>query len=112
MSSNVIQIGITYFTISPKTILLLQSYNQRQYIEGQIIKTCHTCHNTLKKNKIPCIAHFNNLDPGPMPDDLKILNPIERSLISRIKPFMKIFNINNYKNGQAAFKGIKYLVKP
>ena len=65
---------------------------------------CHSCSSCLSNNKTPAISYLNLLYPGSVPDELKKLNLIEISCISRVKPYMKIMKMNNVF-GQASFKG-------
>ena len=76
-------------------------------INSKII-CCHSCSSCLSNNKTPAISYLNLLYPGSVPDELKKLNLIEISCISRVKPYMKIMKMNNVF-GQASFKGLKYI---
>ena len=51
---------------------------------------CKTCHNTLKRNKLPAQAKANNLHLDVIPSKLSDLNPLELRLISLRIPFMKM----------------------
>ncbi len=64
---------------------------------------CHTCHSSLKKNKMPVQAVINGLDVGQVPDELKTLNPLERHLIALVQAFIKIIPLP--KGGQMGIRG-------
>lgn len=40
---------------------------------------------------MPAYSLHNSMDPGVVPEELKALTDVEIRLISRIKPFMKIY---------------------
>ena len=56
----------------------------------QKIWICTTCHNTLKRGRIPAQAKTNNLTLEEVPEQLSDLNPMEVRLISLRIPFMKM----------------------
>ena len=119
--------GVKNLKLTANNKTKLRSINIK-FITDDII-TCHACHSNLKKNNIPAHAFNNLMDPGETPEELNALNELETRLISRIKPFMKIYkyrtlfnttydvkliisffyNINisfiRIRNGQHAFKG-------
>lgn len=61
------------------------------HIKSWPIMCCTTCIKWLGNGKIPSYAFCNLMDPGDIPDELNDLTDVELRLISRIKPFMKIY---------------------
>ncbi len=64
---------------------------------------CHTCHSALKRNKMPVQAVINGHDVGEIPEQLKVLNPLERHLIALVQAFIKIIPLP--KGGQMGIRG-------
>ncbi len=64
---------------------------------------CFTCDRHLKKGDVPPQAIVNGLKLDPIPEELKVLNPLERHLISIIQPFQKIVPLP--KGGQKGVRG-------
>ncbi len=64
---------------------------------------CFTCDRHLKKGDIPPQAIVNGLRLDPIPEELKVLNPLEKHLISIIQPFQKIVPLP--KGGQKGVRG-------
>ena len=64
---------------------------------------CRTCHNHLKKNNIPPECQANGLQLSTVPEQLRRLNTLEKHLVSRRLPFMKIVSLP--KGGQSAVIG-------
>ncbi len=64
---------------------------------------CHTCHSTLKRNKMPVQAVINGLEVGEVPEELKALNALERHLIALVQAFIKIIPLP--KGGQMGIRG-------
>nr|XP_054775560.1 uncharacterized protein LOC129284114 [Lytechinus pictus]XP_054775561.1 uncharacterized protein LOC129284114 [Lytechinus pictus]XP_054775563.1 uncharacterized protein LOC129284114 [Lytechinus pictus] len=64
---------------------------------------CYTCHRKLKENIVPAECWTNNLQLNDVPDVLSKLNSLERHLIAKTIPFMKIITLP--KGGQFAVKG-------
>ncbi len=64
---------------------------------------CTTCDRHLKKEKVPPQAIVNGLRMDPIPEELKVLNPLEKHLISIIQPFQKIVPLP--KGGQKGVRG-------
>ena len=58
------------------------SFDNEKYI-------CKTCHNKLKKSKIPCQAVCNKLQIFDVPEELKVQNKLEIILIARRLCFQK-----------------------
>jgi hypothetical protein len=71
---------------------------------GSAIAVCKRCLTHLKKKKFPSQAFFNMMTPDIVPEQLAKLNPAEIQMISQVRPFMKIFNLNHGR-GQMAMKG-------
>jgi hypothetical protein len=69
---------------------------------------CVTCSNYVSKNKIPPQARSNNMALVESPEKLKVLCCLEKQLISKIIPFMKIFSLP--KGSQHGLKGQVVLV--
>ncbi len=64
---------------------------------------CFTCDRHLLKGTIPPQAVVNGLSLDPIPEELKILNPLEKHLISIIQAFAKIVPLP--KGGQKGIRG-------
>ncbi|KAK6168643.1 hypothetical protein SNE40_019835 [Patella caerulea] len=58
---------------------------------------CFTCDRKIKSGKKPQESMTNNLDPGPIVDELKALNSLETHLVSLHIPFMKMVNLSKFK---------------
>lgn len=69
---------------------------------------CITCANSLTKKKIPLQASVNNLRVIEVPQSLKTLSSLEKQLVSKIIPFMKILSLP--KGAQHGLKGQVVLV--
>ena len=61
----------------------VNSFNSKYYI-------CITCDKHLKKDEIPCQAVWNKLEISDLPAEIKVLNILERVLISKRILFKKI----------------------
>jgi len=96
--------GVSNFRINEKINIQLNKIGY-DFLRDTSIITCHSCKSSLNSNKLPAMSYLNNLNPGDVPDQLKKLNPIELSCISRVKPYMKIMKMNNVF-GQSTFKGL------
>ena len=64
---------------------------------------CSTCHNALKKGKIPTQSWANGLTLDGILPELKDLRPLESRLISQRIPFMKLVGLP--RGGQKAIHG-------
>ncbi|CAF1463104.1 unnamed protein product [Rotaria sordida] len=65
---------------------------------------CNSCHNSLSKGDIPARSVIaNNLVGGHLPDEIQVLNDLERHLIALRLPFMKMISLP--KGGQKGCKG-------
>ena len=69
---------------------------------------CHTCDRHLSSGKMPAEACANGLQLQPIPHELQSLNILEKHLISRMVPFMKVITLP--KGGQKKLKGPCVLV--
>ena len=69
---------------------------------------CHTCDRYLSSGKMPAEACANRLQLQPIPPELQSLNILEKHLISRMVPFMKVITLP--KGGQKKLKGPCVLV--
>ena len=69
---------------------------------------CHTCDRHLSSGKMPPEACANRLQLQPIPHELQSLNILEKHLISRMVPFMKVITLP--KGGQKKLKGPCVLV--
>ena len=69
---------------------------------------CHTCDRYLSSGKMPEEACANRLQLQPIPPELQSLNILEKHLISRMVPFMKVITLP--KGGQKKLKGPCVLV--
>ena len=79
---------ISFLKVSAKIKSLFVNLNQE--LENEIL-VCQTCRASVMMNKVPAYAFANSMDTGVLPDVISSLNDIETNLISRVKPFMKIF---------------------
>lgn len=62
---------------------------------------------TLLEKKVACFppkAYWNNLDPGPIPAEIETLTLVERRLLARINPYLKIIKFDG-RFGQYGLKG-------
>ncbi len=64
---------------------------------------CFTCDRHLKKGDVPPQAIVNGLRLDPIPEELKVLNPLEKHLISIIQAFQKIVPLP--RGGQKGVRG-------
>ena len=69
---------------------------------GNAVWICSRCKTSLKKHKLPPFALVNNMQVPPVPFELSCLNSMEKQLICRIQPFMKLIVL---PYGQQALKG-------
>ena len=86
--------------------LVSQASNTIQVKQGRWI--CHTCANSIVKGKLPAQAIDNNLRAAEVPLELSSLPSLERQLVSKIIPFMKIVSLP--KCSQRGLKGQVVLV--
>ena len=63
---------------------------------------CSRCNKSLKKHKLPPFASVNNMCVPPVPSELSCLNSMEKRLICKIQPFMKLIVLSY---GQRALRG-------
>ena len=68
-----------------------------EFLNKKELLLCKTClkslKSTYKKRKIPVYSKFNKLYPCDIPEELNALSEMELSIISRIKPYMKIISL-------------------
>ncbi|XP_061170416.1 uncharacterized protein LOC133179738 [Saccostrea echinata] len=64
---------------------------------------CQTCARYVKKNQIPPQALYNDMEVSDIPEELAKLTSLERRLISRRYPFMKMLALP--KGKQSGIKG-------
>ena len=64
---------------------------------------CKTCHKKLLKNDLPAESMNNELELEDIPEELKVLNKLERNLVALHIPFMKVVSLP--KGGQRAIHG-------
>jgi hypothetical protein len=70
------------------------------------IKLCHTCYyHLIEKGNLPCLCLSNSLYPGDIPVELEVLSDIELSLVSQLKPYMKLIKLRGGKHSQMGVKG-------
>ena len=69
---------------------------------GNPVWICLRCKTSLRKRKLPPFALVNNMHVPPVPPELSCLNSMEKRLICRIQPFMKLVVL---PYGQRAFQG-------
>ena len=65
---------------------------------------CHTCNLKTRNGEISSIAWNNNMDPGIVPNEIRVLKKIERRFIALIHVFMTVFLLP--QNQQLGTKGI------
>jgi len=106
------QILMTFFLLSTlKTIRRMSPIidetriHTRSFINSMIDQFAFDpCHRVLSKGNIPTRSVLlNNLIGGKLPDEIRILNDLERHLIAIRLPFMKMISLP--KGGQKGFKG-------
>ena len=68
------------------TLQSLPEHCDRQHI-------CFTCHATLKRGRLPAQSKANGLHLHTIPDELQNLSTLERHIISRRIPFMKLLSL-------------------
>ena len=69
---------------------------------------CMTCVNSISRRKVPQQAAENNMAVSDIPQELKNLSGLEKQLISKVIPFMKILSLP--KGAQQGLKGQVVLV--
>ncbi|KAG5685123.1 hypothetical protein PVAND_014319 [Polypedilum vanderplanki] len=89
-----------YQNVTPKL------YLPTELIEKEVLTVCHRCHTHLKSSKTQCPskAYWNNMRPGDIPDEIKVLTKAERRLLSRIIPYVNVIKFDG-RFGQYGFKG-------
>ena len=85
--------GVQYFSEDLKT--LLESENMMNFIDLAIELNgkryiCHNCKNYLAKKEMPPLNFQNGLRVSKAPDCLKNLKPLEKQLIKKNLPFLKV----------------------
>lgn len=70
--------------------------------DGCYVHVCKECNRYLKKQKVPPCAILNGFEFGDIPIVLSRLNSIEKKMISRVVPFVKI---TAAKGGQYSHQG-------
>ncbi|KAK2578629.1 hypothetical protein KPH14_011927, partial [Odynerus spinipes] len=63
--------------------------------ELEKITTCSRCSNLLKKRKVPPQAFWNKMQVADVPEEINNLTEIEKQMLCRIVPFMKIIKVHN-----------------
>ena len=86
--------------------LVSQASNTIQVTQGSWI--CYTCANAIVKGKLPAQAIDDNLRAAEVPQELSSLSSLERQLVSKIIPFMKIVSLPT--GSQRGLKGQVVLV--
>ncbi|KAG5680198.1 hypothetical protein PVAND_009723 [Polypedilum vanderplanki] len=89
-----------YQNVTPKP------YLPTELAEKNVLLVCHRCHTHLKTRKTQCPpkAYWNNMRPGDIPDEIKVLTKAERRLLSRIIPYVNVVKFDG-RFGQYGFKG-------
>ena len=87
--------------------LLLLPIHEREssnlvHDSGNSVWICSRCKNSLRKHKLPPFALVNNMCVPPVPSELSCLNSMEKRLICKIQPFMKLIVL---PYGQRALQG-------
>ena len=84
-----------------------KSYLPQKLADKSVLVVCHRCNTHLKngrKTQCPPKAYWNNLDPGSIPDVIKVLTEPERRLLGRVIAFTKVVKFDG-RFGQYGFKG-------
>ena len=68
------------------------------------VPLCHRCHGLNLKGRIPPQSRWNLMCADAVPDEINELSEMEITLISQIKPFMRIFHVSQGR-GQFGLKG-------
>jgi len=76
-----------------KTMKIAKLTKEMGFDTANTFDCCRTCSKALSDGKIPAFSLYNELDPGEIPDELNSLTEMETRLISRIKPYMKIYRL-------------------
>ena len=63
---------------------------------------CSRCKRSLRRHKLPSFASVNNMSVPPVPPELSCLNSMEKRLICKVQPFMKLVVL---PYGQRALQG-------
>jgi hypothetical protein len=71
----------------------------------ELVRACSRCASNMAKAKVPPQAKIDSLSLAPVPKCISDLNQAELRLIPQVRPYMKIFMLNNGR-GQRASKGI------
>ena len=94
-------LGNKAITIYDELISICNENKRLEFLTEEIkaeLYFCHTCHSYIKNKKLPIFNKYNQISPGEI--------PLEISLISQIRPYMKIYSLKkSSKLGQFAFKG-------
>ena len=87
----------------PRTDLFtaMKSFDNLEYI-------CHTCHNSVKKNKTPCQSVKNGLELDPVPSQLSRLHKLESILVAQRYCFQRLIIMP--KGQQQKIKGAVCLI--
>ena len=59
----------------------------------------------IEKGNLPSLCLSNSLYPGDIPVELEVLTDIELSLVSQLKPYMKLIKLRGGKHSQMGVKG-------
>jgi len=63
---------------------------------------CSQCKTSLNKHKVPSFTSVNNMHVPPVPSELSCLDNMEKRLICKVQPFMKLIVLTY---GQCALQG-------
>lgn len=67
--------------------------------------TCHRCKNSLcTRGRLPSQVYWNSMDPGQIPEELKVLSFVETRMIARLISYKKIVKCEG-RFGQYGLKG-------
>lgn len=66
--------------------------------------SCQRCANLLQRRKTPPQAYWNEMRPDDIPPEIATLSEVEKRLLSRIIPFLKMIKLSG-RFGQHGFRG-------
>src|SRR6218665_45149 len=86
--------------------IVVPEYLPAELLEKKVLNLCYRCktHITSKHTFCPSRSYWNNLDPGEIPLEIDRLTEVEKRLLARIVPFVKIVKLKG-KYGQYGFRG-------
>lgn len=72
--------------------------------EAARIAMCNRCANIIRRGRTPAQAYWNNMFLDNIPPEIACLSDMEKRLLSRVIPFIKIIKLGG-RFGQCGFQG-------